>query len=258
MSGRLTARQMKQAPLIPLVWLVATCPVPVLAQIKPEPYAGSRIPVSTNEMKQADTRRVFEDFANCVVKKRRALASAYILDRSAFDFQQKYGRLADGECLSPTNALALGIELKLDDESMRYGLAEALLRTEISAIEPTRLSNAPPIPTPVVYDFSQSAKSRDPKLDDAAVEEMRAKALAKIVMYKFGDCTVRTAPVAARALLQALPGREEERIAVDALRPALASCLEKGSQVTLNRTRLRGAIAVSYYSLAHARSSPTP
>jgi hypothetical protein len=34
--------------------------------------------------------------------------------------------------------------------------------------------------------------------------------------------------------------------------PVLGNCLEKGAQVSLNRTKLRGAIALSYYALAHA------
>jgi hypothetical protein len=77
-------------------------------------------------------------------------------------------------------------------------------------------------------------------------------------MYKFGDCAVRTAPLAARAFLQAAPGTSAEGAAVQSLKPALGSCLEKGAQVTLNRTRLRGALAVSYYSLAHASPALAP
>lgn len=235
--------------------LLANGSVSTAAQLKPESYLGSRISVKPEELRQEEGRRVSGEFPTCVAKKRAALASAYILDRSSFDFKQKYGRLAEGDCLQPSDAFALEFALRLDDESMRYSLAEALLRDGLADIDPMQLPKAPPIPIPLVYDYSKAANSAN--VDDKAREQIRAAAVAKMVMYKFGDCAVRADPVAARSLLQAPPGTDNERKAVDTLRPALGSCLEKGSQVTLNRSRLRGAIAVSYYSLAHAPNLPT-
>ena len=236
-------------------WVLALSPVQALAQSELD--LGSRIAVSRGELKQKEVQRVLAEFATCVIDKRRALASAFILDRSIFRFDEKYGRLADGFCLEPTNALAPGITMKLDDEAMRYALAEAILQDEIANIDPAKLSSAPPIATPMVYDYSAVAKARDSKVDEKAVDEMRAAALAKVIMYKFGDCTVRSAPLEVREFLQSAPGTSAEGAAIRALNPALGSCLEKGAQVTLNRTRLRGALAVSYYSLAHAPPSAT-
>jgi hypothetical protein len=232
--------------------IIGAVATPTFAQLKPEARVGSRLPVAPQEIERSDTGRILDEFATCIVEKRRALASAYIVDRSAFRFAQKYRRLADGECLLPTNGLAEEIALKLDDESMRYALAEALLRDELATIDAAKLSSAPPMPIPPVYDYSGETKARGKKSDDKTPEEERAADLAKIIMYKFGDCTVRANPIAAQAMLQAARGSNAEGIAVQSLMPALGSCLEKGAQVTLNRTRLRGALAVSYYSLAHA------
>ena len=70
-----------------------------LAQLQPESHIGTRIPTKPEQLAADKAAKVLAAFATCVVGKQRALASQFILDRTTLNFDKKYKRLADGNCL---------------------------------------------------------------------------------------------------------------------------------------------------------------
>lgn len=203
---------------------------------------------------EAAMHEAIRDFATCVVSKNRALASQYVLDRSSLDFESRYEPLLDNACVRQTAGPVDEEALKKASETMRFALAEALLGAEIDRIDPTALTQAQQLPVPRVVAARYEPEVGKPySLDELnALNEQRRKDEAAVVMYRFGECVVRTNPVGARAILQAAPDSSAEMKAVQAHMPALSNCVERGAQFRLDRAQLRGALALAYYTLAHA------
>jgi hypothetical protein len=231
------------------------------AQSKPEAYTGtglpvtgSRVPDLPEEFSQDQTQKILRHYAGCVVDKQRSLASEYVLDRTTLRFDDRYASLADGDCLfEATGSYFADVGLSLGEDTMRFALAEALLRNELRTIDPAGLPQAPRLRMPLLFTADYLPKTdRQYRVSEIkALDARKQKDLTTLLLYRFGECEVRTNPHAARALLQAEPNSDREATAVQSLLPVLGSCLEKGSEVKLDRSRLRGAIALSYYSLAH-------
>jgi hypothetical protein len=240
--------------LVTIAWAV-----PATGQLKPEPHLGSRIPVEPEKLKQDKTRQVLSDYASCVVKKQRPLASQFVLDRTTLRFEKKYRPLADGNCLlDATGAYFAEVGMGLGEDTMRFALAEALLRDEIATIDPGRLPQAVQLQLPLLATADYEPKiGKEYRADDLkALDEERQKDQTTLIMYRFGDCVVRTDPQRARAVVQAAANSDAEAVALQAITPAFGACLEKGAQLKLNRSILRGELAFSYYSLAHAPAAP--
>jgi hypothetical protein len=73
-------------------------------------------------------------------------------------------------------------------------------------------------------------------------------------MEGLADCVVRHSPVQARAVLDSAPTTAEEASALEALRPAVAACLQGADEARMNRPALRSLVALSLYHLARRRS----
>ncbi len=231
------------------------------AQFEPETHLGTRIPTRPEKFKQDRTEQVLAEYASCVVKKQRTLASQFVLDRTTLQFEKKYRPLADGNCLAEaTGTFFVEVGLTLSGDAMRFALAGALLRDEIADIDPARLPQAAQLQIPLLSNADYEPKmGRHYRTDELkALEESRQKDQTTLIMYRFGDCAVRSNPQASRALLQAAANSDAEAAAVQSIMPSLGGCLEKGAQIKLNRTVLRGALGFSYYSLAHAPVAPPP
>ena len=69
-------------------------------------------------------------------------------------------------------------------------------------------------------------------------------------VQQFATCVVRADPRSARQVVMALPASREEGAAIDALRPQLDGCLNKGSRIVFNRMALSGILAEALYRLA--------
>jgi hypothetical protein len=234
---------------------IGTWSTAATAQLQPEAHLGSRIPVQPHTFKEDKTKQVLADFASCVVKKQRALASQFVLDRTTLDFGKKYKPLADGNCLiDVTGTYFAEVGLTMGGETMRFALAEALVRGELATIDPAKLANAARLQIPLLTaaDYEPKVDRQYREADLKALEGRRNKDQLALIMYRFGECAVRAAPQNARALLQAPANSDAEGTAFQSMMPAFSACLEKGSQFKLNRSVLRGTIAFSYYSLAHA------
>jgi hypothetical protein len=231
------------------------------AQLEPEAHLGTRIPTRPETFKQDRTEQVLAEYASCVVKKQRVLASQFVLDRTTLQFEKKYRALGDGNCLvEATGTYFAEVGLSLSGDTMRFALAEALLRDEIGGIDPARLSQAAELQIPLLSNADYEPKSgRQYRSDELkALDENRQRDQTTLIKYRFGDCAVRSNPQGARVLLQTAANSGAEAAAIQAIMPALGGCLEKGAQIKLNRSVLRGALAFSYYSLAHARAATQP
>lgn len=68
----------------------------------------------------------------------------------------------------------------------------------------------------------------------------------------FGECVVRTDPANAHKMLVADAGSLQESAAIQALRPALAHCIDQGGDLSLAVKDLRNSLALNYYRLARA------
>ncbi|MGZ8313040.1 MAG: hypothetical protein ACXWUR_13360 [Allosphingosinicella sp.] len=67
-------------------------------------------------------------------------------------------------------------------------------------------------------------------------------------------CVVGRSPVEARTVLGTEVTSEAEATALDALRPAIAACLEGEEEAHLNRPGLRSLVALAFYRLARSRA----
>lgn len=227
------------------------------AQLEPGTHLDSRIPVKPKQATQDQVRDAKSKFAACVVARQRKLASAFVLDRSKLGFDKKFEALLDSACLSEATEQDFGdanVALTVKGDTLRFALAEALLDGEIGSIDPAQLSGAAPLPTPGLKPADYEIKpGRDYTVAQMkALDELRQRDQMSIIMYRFGDCVVRTDPEGSRAVLMTSSGSAAESAGLQALMPSLATCLEKGAQLKFDPGILRGAIAFSYYSLAHA------
>jgi len=242
-------------------WAALLLSTPAAAQLKPEAPLGTLIPSRPQIFDQDRTDQVLAAFAACVVKKQRQLASEFVIDRTNLQFDKKYRSLADGNCLVDASGTYFAqAGLSMSGDAMRFAIADALLRAEIASIDPARLPKAQQLPLPLLV-----ASDYEPKPDHEygaaelkMLEERKQKNQASVILYKFGECAVRSSPQQAHALLAAAPKSDAEAAALQAILPSLGSCLERGSQIKLNRAVLRGSLAFSYYALAHAPLAPEP
>ena len=240
---------------------IAVVSTAAAAQLEPETHLGTRIPTRPETFKQDRTEQVLAQYASCVVKKQRALASQFVLDRTTLKFEKKYRSLGDGNCLvEATGTYFAEVGLTLSGDMMRFALADALLRDEIAGIDPARLPQAAQLQIPLLSnaDYEPKTGRQYRSVELKALEESRQKDQTSLIMYRFGECAVRSNPQGSRALLQAAANSAAEAAAVQSIMPSLGSCLEKGAQIKLNRSVLRGALGLSYYSLAHAPVAPQP
>jgi hypothetical protein len=64
--------------------------------------------------------------------------------------------------------------------------------------------------------------------------------------YRLARCIVTIDYNGAARLIETDPGKSEERTAVEALRPDVAACIDKGRQAAVSRPRLRSAIEIVF------------
>ena len=188
-------------------------------------------------------------YASCVVAQNRALAKQFVLDRSSLELQPRYSALLNPTCPGAATATP---------QALRMALAESLLSAEIASIDAAALPTAQPLPLPrlVAANYEPETGKLYAASQVLAMEQRRQEDESALVMYRFGDCVVRSNPNAARAVLQADRDSAQEAQAVQSAMPALSNCVQQGVQYKLDKASLRGALAFAYYSLAHAPKAP--
>ena len=160
-------------------------------------------------------RQITNDFATCMLKRTpRAVERAAAL-QSAKESYGALSKLASSECLGSVN-------LKMPMSLLRGATYRALYIREYRNAEPKVASS------PINY------------MTEAGQDEFLQK-LARL--NSFGSCVARANPEASRKLVLATVATEEEKAAIDALRPHLADCLPGGTSVKFSKASLQGLIA---------------
>ena len=208
------------------------------------------------EFDSKETREVQAKFSECVVKKNYAAARQMVLTPNLEDrdWRRTVSRVGDGDCLLKAAHSIGGVEMKFPLDTMRYALADALVRREFSAGSPPSIKDAAPLEQPEFdeskYQLEPGKKPKKGQLEK--LEKNRDKRIALIFLNDFGECVARANPGKSHELLIAQPDTPGEGAAFNALMPEFASCLSTGQQLKFNRATLRGTIALNYYRLAHA------
>lgn len=211
--------------------------------------------LADDEWDSKETRGVQLRYGECVIKKKHQAARNFVLtpDLEKADFRRLLQMVGDGECLASASD-ANGVEMKFPLDTMRYALADALVRNEFSHNAPASLKEAGPISQPdfdeTKYQPKPGKKVKQKELD--ALAKSRTKRLALVYLAQYGECVVRADPDQSRTLLLAAPDSAEEAAAFSALKPSLGSCLVEGQSLKFNKATLRGTIAMNFYRLAHS------
>lgn len=229
---------------------------------KPEPRRevelGSRLAkrVQTSDRKPAEVRLVQKNFGDCVIKKQAAAASHFVLvaDLDKADWRKSVSKIADGACLLAVAAASDGVEMTFPGDTMRYALADALVRQEFRSAPAPGIELAAPLIQPKFdeseYEPKPGKKTNAKQL--TAMADSRLKRIGVVYLAEYGECVVRKNPSQSHALLMADPDSVQEGAAFRAVTSALGECLTAGQSLSFNRMTLRGAIAMNYYRLAHA------
>lgn len=232
--------------------------------VRREVPLGSRLArrVETDEWDDHKVRMVQAEFGECVIKKHLSVAQHFVLtpDLEKAEWRKDVKRIADGYCLVAATNEAGGIEMRFPADTMRYALADALVRREFSAGPLPSIKDAAPLVQPQLdeeeYRPEWGKKVKQAKLEEFAAA--REKRLGVIFLAHFGECVVRSDPVRSHALLMAQPDTPQEGAAFGALNPVLGPCVTAGQSLKFSKTTLRGTIAMNYYRLAHAPRAAVP
>jgi hypothetical protein len=203
-----------------------------------------------------DTRQVISRYGQCLVRRKPAEASAFVLaSRNSSELEDRpFGEPRQSPCLSISGWDRVW-SAHFPAGTLRYTLAEALVAREFSKPKPS-LSDVPPLDHPkvVAADFQLKSGMRPSRRRDEWLAQARKAAIVGAFMSSYGECVVRSDPIGSHQLLMTEVTTAPEALAFGKLKPSLASCLPNGQKLAFNKAGIRGAIAVNYYRLAKARS----
>lgn len=185
-------------------------------------------------------RKVMGDFARCTVKYDHELARKFVLMSPADQLpEQEFKRITDWRCLG-----LLGGRLKMRPFQYRAALAEELIRKESARLSDSEARTLPPLDwsTPIYNGELFNVFS-------SALAERRDYPAAEMALGRLGECVVRAKPSGALSVLRT-KREADELAAMKALSPQIAECAPAGETLTLDRSNLRAAMALSYYRLA--------
>jgi hypothetical protein len=205
-----------------------------------------------------EVRLIAHRYGDCVVKKDAASAASFVVliahdKRSEHERDRLASRVTDPACLISASRSFGGIRMRFPNDTMRYTMADALFRAQLSQSPPIGPLSAVPVLALPPFDEADFQPPPGKRLSKARLEEltiMRDRAMARSYLWQFGECVVRTDPSRAFALLKTAPVTPEENGAFAGLQPALGQCVVEGQQVELNKALLRGTVALAYYRLA--------
>ena len=209
-----------------------------------------------DEWDSKEVREVQAKFGQCVVKKSAAAARKMVLtpDLEGGEWRRTMSRVGDGDCLLKATESNNGVQMKFPSNTLRYTLADALVRSEFRAGTLPSIKDTAPLEQPKFdeskYELEPGKKPTKGQLEK--LSESRDKRIALIFLAEFGECVARANPAKSHAMLMAQPDTVEENMAFKALMPEFASCLAAGEQLKFNKSTLRGTLALNYYRLAHA------
>ena len=197
------------------------------------------------------------EFAECVVKRSPTAAAEYVLDIETDEAEARkmHKELPLVACWEKLAGIS-GAQLRLPGNLLRYILADALARRELSAPPVSTFAASPPLPRAALTDepFRPKAgkKASGRELEEFA--DARRQALVDANMAAFGECVARAAPQDSHALLMTKVGSPEESTGFRVLSRAFGGCIPAGQTLSSVDLEVRGPIALSYYRLAKAGS----
>ncbi len=194
---------------------------------KGDPYSfddnkGVAVKLST---KESETQLAF--YAKCMVKSRGKSVKAFLdtLPTSPASTKSQKSLVVD-QCLNGQNFNLM--LLQFDDLLLRAALYDQNYSEKSREIQLASLSDL--AATDIAAEYNVSLASISPLV---------------ILQRKFGDCVVRLALTDAQKLLEQAIWSSEEKSLINALSPAMANCLQAGSELKFSRTLLRGLLAES-------------
>jgi|UPI000687A82F hypothetical protein len=242
------------APVI--LMLAAALLAPKEDEFTRETPIGSRLsrPVDAKEFAADQARRIQAGFGECVVKKQPELTKEFVLKPryEKDDLRKIFPKIGDGWCLLQA-ADSTGSLMRFPGDTLRYTFADVLIRKEFTNGAPNIADAGPIQHAPLVegdYLPSPRRKASAAELEELALN--RQKALVAIYLSKFGECVVRSNPVASYQLINSKILTPEESAAFTALAPSFGPCVEAGQSFKLDKSAVRGTIAMNLYRLAHA------
>jgi hypothetical protein len=198
----------------------------------------------------AFARRVMHDYAECAVKGEPELARQFVLLSAGARLNDKaFHKLFDHRCRG-----LLSVQLRMRNTEIRAALAEELIRHQTPELLAIDFSAILPLDWPIAPPIEATLEGKE-KLSAKALEERQRSqemALADTYLGHLGECVVRAEPAGSLALFRTKVDGPAELDAMKAMAGSIAGCVAKGQKLTFNRTKLRYALAISYYRLAAA------
>lgn len=213
-------------------------------------------PAAARDIDPATLRPLLAGYGSCIVKREPVLARQYVLSGEFLDRRDDDDRrLLQRECLDAQKIQAAGMNFAVFSDAVRKGaIAQALFDRDAASLTATTFTAVPAL----TYAEPWAVRTTD-REGSALPAEVIAKQQRRfeqkrgeVLRARLGECVVRTSGAEARAVLATPAQSPAELAALQALSPALSTCLPAGETVGFDRMTLRGALAVGYYRLASA------
>jgi hypothetical protein len=222
--------------------------LPFLLAAAPPPAThvplGSRLPVpdwdQPETADQAKAHEVLRTFSDCIVKTKPAQAQALLMTLPGSPQQ---ARLVSEIVGKFNSCLKYQGRMELSTTLFRGAIAESLWRA--TAANRTSLPSAEP--NPIGYEqFVATLRGANPMA--AQNPDWPGLALGRWMAF----CAARADPAGVDRLLSTGLGTADELAALNALRPALATCLTRDQTIQTNRITTRALLAEALYQMQPA------
>lgn len=204
----------------------------------------------------AANRKVMHDYAKCVVKSNRNIASeAIVSNADNSTILKRFPTLINNDCLG---RVAGNVSMRFGGDLYRYALADALVNIDFVTSGERDFSNRLPLAhllTPSQSDLDAALADTKNKRKRQELQKSFDKKVGVVWLSRYGECVVRRDPSKARLWLLTPPGVPEEISRINELQPAFNTCLGEGT-LKFNRVTMRGTVAINYYRLAMAAVQP--
>ncbi|MFM5916777.1 MAG: hypothetical protein ACKOOL_04490 [Novosphingobium sp.] len=224
--------------------------------------AGHAAAVGTQE-----SREYIQAYATCAVRYNHDRAAQAILSDLGIDALEH--RFSDIFVHAPLAYVAgcrelvmrFRVAVTMSGEPLRFALAEQLVAADFKDKPAAGLSQS----AALTHRDPPNAEARDRLLaslsNKARRERVRSEYEAQLGLAwlsRYGECVVRSDPASSQAWIVAAEGSPAGDAALQALQPALGTCLRAGDQLKFSKEVLRGTLAVNYFRLAHAPNLSSP
>lgn len=209
-------------------------------------------------------RQFLAEYGTCIAKREPELAHRAVLGEANFHYESPEGkRLRQRECMdaallrNSSDGFAGRLRMRLDDDTYRGVIAEALIAKRGVALDPATIASIPAL----AYDEPRPLRTTDREGNPIPEERLArqratiARRAEAVALGRLGECAVRGAPAAAQAVLATQIDTPAELQALNALGQTLGQCIKAGETVSLDRVSVRGALAIAYYRLSQAKPS---